>query len=461
MKLEKIKNKFDLALKVYLISWFLAACGSSPVEATKPVVKNPNTIEPTVLYDATATVEPPKTPTAEAPRWAGGGAVSETLFNEILNTPYVQGQIEKFEKDWKPYWAQGGAITLDSTDLRYDVVFDKFNSPTGANDPELNNKVNVLLYWDGVGHYFPVDYINTNEKDGVKFQTVPPGGIDFIEFGTGPLALTGNPVWRKEWMRIDQNTGVAKERIQRVDPYSWEQFDPWIDLFAERGEYVPGGLGLGEKTAQTLKFNPKADQKAIHDQILASQMRQLMIPENKYILDKLLQEHPEWAGTAWNSIANPFELRLLIMEAVMKITGGRLFTKLWPSNSTALTDYNQPVKFECEQVAQVPSKPELTLHNDTIADGVYINSSGGLVFREEFTKKYKESDFTITSKPFDFYCSFRMLALAESQARGFERFSGFIDGVNILDFRKFALDLNNITMLHNPDAYQEYFLKLK
>ena len=219
---------------------------------------------------------------------------------------------------------------------------------------------------------------------------------------------------------------------------------------------------MGTRTAEKLKFNPKADQRAIQEQILASQMRQLMIPENRYILDKLLEAHPEWAGTAWNSIANPFELRLQIMNAVMEITGGRLFNKLWPSNTVALWDANQPVQFECEQVQQVPTKPELTLNDGSIAMGVYVNSMGGLVYREEFTKEHIENSYDMSKFPFDFYCSYKMLLYAENQARGYTDWTSIQNGeITFVNYRIFALDLSNPLYLRSPREYREYFLKFK
>jgi hypothetical protein len=242
-----------------------------------------------------------------------------------------------------------------------------------------------------------------------------------------------------------------------VEPGSAEW---WDKTLAENRVYSPGGLGLGEKTAQTLKFNPKASQPDIHDQILASQMRQLMIPENKYILDKLLEVRPDLKGTVWNSIANSFEFRLDVMNVVMKITGGRLFNKLWPSNTVALWDANQPVQFECEQAQQVPTRPEIKkFGNDPVALGVYINSDGGLVYREEFTSEYVVNSYEMSTRPFYFYCSYVTLMMTEWQARDFAAPSTFTDGKpTFINYRFFALDLRDPAGLRNPDQYSETFL---
>jgi hypothetical protein len=189
-----------------------------------------------------------------------------------------------------------------------------------------------------------------------------------------------------------------------------------------------------------------------------------MIPENKPILDILLQQHPEWIGTSWNSVANPFELRLQIMNAVMEITGGRLFTKLWPSNQVALWDANQPVQFECEQSQQVPSRPEFSTFgtDNGVAIGVSINSEGSLVYREEFTNEYLANGYEITSKPFDFYCSYRLLRIAENQAIGFTSWESFVKNEStFLDYRKFALDLKDPSALKVYEVWQESFLKSK
>jgi hypothetical protein len=245
--------------------------------------------------------------------------------------------------------------------------------------------------------------------------------------------------------------------------------DPWIALLAEQREYVPGGIGLGEKTGRILKFHPWANQKAIHDQILASQMRQLMIPENKPVLDKLLQQHPEWAGTAWNSITNPFELRLQIMKAVMEITGGRLFTKLWPSNQVALWDANQPVQFECDEVAKVPSVKGVVADegakspsdgSNTLGHGVLVDSEGRLVYRVEKTQEGMQLGSIHWS--YDFECSFRMLNLMEWQAWGLKDNGVFTDRQpTFINFRKFALDLRDPYGLWSQDAWSEGFLQLK
>ena len=238
--------------------------------------------------------------------------------------------------------------------------------------------------------------------------------------------------------------------------------EPWIDLLTENRQYAPEGLSLGTRTAEKLKFNPKADQEAIQEQILASQMRQLMIPENRYILDKLLEAHPEWEGTAWNSIANPFEFRLQVMNAVMELTGGRLFTKLWPSNTVALWDANQPVQFECDEVPKVPSVEGLNLKpSQELAYGALVDASGKLVYRYEMTPEGWHGIATSGNSK-DFYCSFILYHTIEAQAKSLELWPSDLASVGYLvDFRKFALDLIDISGLRSDDEWQEGFLSLK
>jgi hypothetical protein len=157
------------------------------------------------------------------------------------------------------------------------------------------------------------------------------------------------------------------------------------------------------------------------------------------------------------------------MNAVMEITGGRLFTKLWPSNQVALWDANQPVQFECEQVEQVPSTEGMRANTNaksdngssyTLAYGVTIDSSGKLSYRLERTAEGFQKANVNWSQ--DFYCSYMMLRLTEWQARNMENWNFFIDRQpTLIDFRKFALDLKDPYGLGSMDDWSEGFLRLK
>jgi hypothetical protein len=64
--------------------------------------------------------------------------------------------------------------------------------------------------------------------------------------------------------------------------------------------------------------------------------------------------------------------------------------------------------------------------------------------------------------PFEFYCSFSLLLASESQARGKDIGSAYMNSKQVyVDFRAFALDLREAIDLINVDAWHEGFLKSK
>jgi hypothetical protein len=191
----------SICLLILLSLGFTSACGVTP---------SPTAVPTATHIPPTATPTQPATVTVKPPEWAPGGP-DEKLWKEINNSAYVQEQLRKFIEDWEPYWLRTGVIAPDIAEIRADLVFDKNNLPTGADDPDLKNKVNVLWHWDGVAHYFPIDTLNTSEEAGVKYQTTPPSGDVLVPF-TDPLVLTPQGmgqglVWRNgEWVSADSTT---------------------------------------------------------------------------------------------------------------------------------------------------------------------------------------------------------------------------------------------------------------
>jgi hypothetical protein len=225
-------------------------------------------------------------------------------------------------------------------------------------------------------------------------------------------------------------------------------------------------IELGVETAKELKINPKASPKAVYDEIVGSLVKQLELPENKYIWDQMVLEHPEWAGApaAFNSTnATDFsQMRKEMMQRFLQLSKGLLYIKLWPSMEVKVTDFAKPVVFECDQVAQVPSEginvsPRLP---DMLAYGVFVNQNGKLTYRLEQTAE----GWGIVSQRWtkDFYCSSFMIVLSESQARGQDVIPSYMKSKQFyVDFTKFALDMRDPMDWGNSSAWHQGFLKLK
>jgi hypothetical protein len=220
-------------------------------------------------------------------------------------------------------------------------------------------------------------------------------------------------------------------------------------------------IELGVETAKELKINPKASPKAVYDEIVGSLVKQLELPENKYIWDQMVLEHPEWAGApaAFNSTnATDFsQMRKDMMQRFLQLSKGLLHVKLWPSNEVKLTDLSKPVVNECEPVDQVPTSADMRVlsNSEYMAYGVYVNSEGQLTYRiEMIVEQWQNGRYER-----GFFCSGVLPEVIENQARGKEFGAGYMkDGQKFVDFRPFAVGLQNIEDLLNDVKYRQSFL---
>jgi hypothetical protein len=226
-------------------------------------------------------------------------------------------------------------------------------------------------------------------------------------------------------------------------------------------------IELGVETAKELKINPKASPKAVYDEIVGSLVKQLELPENKYIWDQMVLEHPEWAGApaAINSTnaGDYSQMRKEMMQRFLQLSKGLLYVKLWSSNEVKVTDFAKPVVFECDEVAQVPSMAGVGVDPkfwDNMAYGVYVNPEGKLVYRLEQTTEGWEQISQKFKK--DFFCSYMMIRVTESQARGVGVGMSYSSSKQVyVDFKVLALDMRKITDIMNDFVWHEGFIKSK
>lgn len=146
-----------------------------------------------------------------------------------------------------------------------------------------------------------------------------------------------------------------------------------------------------------LALAPDADKKGIYNDGLVNQLIFAIspsIPENRAVLEKVLQENPAWEGIGPGADYNE---RLAFMKAFLEISGGTMIVQNHNFEKFE-ADLNLPVGFEVEEVDKLsPSTANfLALGNggDYSRGGggiMYVNEEGQLIYKVEIVDNALES----------------------------------------------------------------------
>jgi hypothetical protein len=225
------RRQFIKVLTVKLAGLILAACRAAPTlePTTQPTATPPSV--PTATPTITPTPSP--TPIPIALNEQAEAMVDPVLFQAIRQSPYIQTQLHTMQV-WVGYWT-GAQAPVIIGEWAIQMVFDPTSLPSGADDPDLANKVNLLLMWhdlDGnpLRSYIPLDSLTNN------YQETPPrpGKSYEVEEDARPLNLDEDEqgfmlVWRgSQWVRINLASGEVKERLSLDPPFGWEPATLWV-----------------------------------------------------------------------------------------------------------------------------------------------------------------------------------------------------------------------------------------